>query len=179
MPHAVIRSAVVATGDEWSEALEQGLDDGLDQAAEAVISFAKEVIDARRDPWGSAYEPLSATTLKLYATEDLRPGDALRDSLAAKRPTTRNFTISARGNPSRYAYIQQFGNPNNHLFNNEKPAPIPARAILPIRESGIVELPDELRERVLELLRLGVRAAVISTGIQESGRALRQLRRRR
>jgi hypothetical protein len=178
LPLAKVAVIKVANVDGWGAAFERGVDDGMDEAGAHVREAAVVALATRTDPWGQAFAPITPTTLKLYATIGDDPS-SLATSFDLKRDSKRSFKIRTRGKARAYAAIQQFGNPHNYLFNNSEPSPIPPRPPLPMRIGGVVDLPPEMRERVLSMIRGAIQGALISEGAAETARASRAIRRGR
>jgi hypothetical protein len=77
-----------------------------------------------------------------------------------------NSVVRVRGSrqTQRIAYIHQFGNPNNRMFENTNPAPIPARPILPLKRDGAggnirTELTAEMSRAILVCIQTGITQA--------------------
>lgn len=114
----------------------------------------------QRDPWGTAWAPLSAVTLKRRRKG---PGSGpkasiLRDTgrLAGSINYQADADSVAVGSDVIYAATHQFGAKQGAFGRARRGSPIPwgdipARAFLPISESG-VDLPAGVRDDILDLL---------------------------
>jgi len=111
-----------------------------------------------RTATGTAFTPLSATTLSLNPRR--RGGTPLSDTSRLRR----SFTVAANaaslvfGTNAVQARAQFFGNPNNRLFGKAR-APIPARNPLPLSSDGRTLEPrafwDDARARLSHWLATG------------------------
>ena len=191
-----LRHRVVGSQSEWTEALDGGAAKGAEDGAKVVRDAAETALANRVTPWGEAFAPLSPTTIRLSAGEQevgyMRTG---RDG--AERFVDTSITrkgkvgIEQREKPSglapssvvkvkgsarvnRVAYIHQFGNPRNRMFDNANPAPIPARPILPLRSPTVVDLPPEMSAAILAAIQGG-----ISQAFERTARAQNPGQRRR
>lgn len=157
-----IKHRTVSSREAWAEALDRGVESGLKEGADHVRDEAQRALAARVDPWGAAFAPLSPTTIKLYAeTGFVEALPSRSQNIGVRRKGVRHFGIRVTGPRAlqRVAFIQQFGNPNNRMFNNAEPAPIPARPALPVRPSGAVDLPPETERAIYEAVRQGIAQA--------------------
>lgn len=131
------------------------------RAAFSSIAFTLEQrialgFEDQRDPWGNPWAPLSDTTLN-------RRRDGGRDGVSILRDTGVMFGSLASSATADAVEIsisgpqvlaQQFGNPANRFFNTPKgrPAPIPARPMLPIRPGGQADLPPDWMQEVVDVM---------------------------
>lgn len=147
-------AAAFARSDEWLKPLGELLREEVEQR-----------FQQQSDPWGAAWAPQSPTTVKLRQREG-KPGRILiKDRYLAnsfawrvQRSPTPMVIIFSGGPAAAYAAAQQFGNPNNRMFGKAR-APIPARAMLPIRPGGKVDIPARLLAEIRAELEAAVRAA--------------------
>lgn len=186
----IVRSRIVSSADEWQDALDDGAADGIAEGADVVRQAAEDSIAARVDPWGAAFAPLSTTTVKLYASAETeiisragnvrvskRRGSAFGPLPAGMERIAESHVVSVRGSrkTQQIAYIAQFGNPNNRMFDNEKVAPIPARPALPLRRSAggaVVDLPPATVAAVQTAVQRG-----LSRAFDRQSRGARNARR--
>jgi phage gpG-like protein len=160
MPAVKTEAQTTDTVDRWGPAIQTGAQRGIQQAAGVVRDEAVASLERNADPWGAAFAPLSPTTLKLYATEG-DPRGAISGSLRAQLdPDGKRGVVRPTGRARRFAGFKQYGSPNNRMFDNANPAPVPARPFLPIRDSGVVDLPPAVSERVLAAIREGLVRAI-------------------
>lgn len=141
--------------DAWIEAV-QGPRDAMEAVSEVVESDVAERFRSETDPWGGPWAPLSPATLELYRR---RGKSAQRDRLRNSRFARvvdggRRAVVGLRSKVSRWFHE---GNPANKMFG--RPAPRPARPVLPLRD-GDHDLPPKLREDVMRAFREGIRRAV-------------------
>lgn len=150
-----------------------------ERLAEQLLSLVQERFKAQSDPWGSAWRPLSETSLELLARGGLKARvKAARRGSAPTRYAMRGSPPSGGLGGRRllqdtgrllgslhrpegtskvltgvvYAAVHQFGNPDNRLPNTARgrPAPIPARPFFPMRKGGGVDLPAAWRDALLD-----------------------------
>jgi phage gpG-like protein len=160
MPVATIEARVSDEVSTWPPAIERGIGRGLESGATIVRDAASASLAAHQDPWGGAHAPPTATTVRLRAEWKEQRGAPLASSFVVRKKDARAFAIRVTGPARRYAYIQQFGNPFNRMFDNDELAPIPARPALPIRENDVVELPPAVHAAVLDAVRQGIAEAI-------------------
>lgn len=156
----MIDVAVRDTGDSsgivaWTETIEDPRE-ALQAITEVMRDDIAERFDTETDPWGRTWAPVSITTIEIR----LKQG---------KDPTPGRFTPRARitdgGKSTRIGFVgnphaEQFhlGNPSNRVFGRGL-GPRPPRAILPLR-GGAADLPDDLREDIMDAFRGEIREAV-------------------
>lgn len=169
MTTAVIRATRVADIEWWDDAIDDGVESGILDGARVVRDAAQESLERRVSPWGEAFAPLSPVTIRLNVS--LREGASLRSSFVARKDSETRAVVRVNGRARRYAYIQQFGNPSAQMFNNQNPVVIPARPMLPMRDSGAVDMPPEMRIAVSAALEKGVADAIRK---ESGGRARRR-----
>lgn len=171
MPGVVIDPRSSDEIDRWGPAVQKGTEDGLDAAVDVLRRDAQAALASATDPWGAAVAPLSPVTLKLYAQ---LPED--RVSIAGGIRSYRDpgkLKLSFRGRLYPVAYVKQFGNPDNRMFD-EAPAPIPARPFLAVRYPGAVpDLPMATKVEILALLKRGIAQAIASEQIGGGSRRRR------
>lgn len=149
--------------DAWAQAFTQS-DDWLKPLGELLREEVEQRFQTQTDPWGAAWTPHSAVTIALRLREG-KPGRILlKDrylansfSYRVERSPRPRVIISSGGPAAPYAAAQQFGNPRNRMFG-KAPAPIPARAMLPLRPGGRFDMPPrllaEIRAELLEAIKL-------------------------
>jgi hypothetical protein len=115
----------------------------------ALLNIQQRVRDGFRnqaDPWGDAWAPHSNVTVM----GRIRRGSANRAILVDSGAMfsgiggdsdNAGFTVSITA-PDSFPVVHQFGNPNNRAWGGPV-APIPPRAMLPIREDNSVDLPPD------------------------------------
>lgn len=106
----------------------------------------------QRDPWGNAWTKLRDSTLRRRRGKSahiLRDTGRLANSINY-HATRDSVTV---GTDVIYAATHQFGRPDNRFYNTPKgrPAPIPSRPFLPIR-NGRVDLPQDTLQSILGVL---------------------------
>jgi hypothetical protein len=146
--------------DKWGAALRMP-DDAVERIGQIIERSVRDSFDTRRDPWGKPWEPISPVTRQLAR----KLGGGTEATLAAaifRRVTDRGKRVVV-GLASQAARIRQSGRQNNMIFGRA-PAPIPARPVLPLRGAQ-VELPDDLRTRIMEALGKAIRSS--ATGSAE------------
>lgn len=181
MPVVAIEPTQVASADWWGEALDEGLQKGVEKGAEVVREAATEALETRTDPWGAAFAPLSPVTIKLYATIGERDYASLVDSLRLRRKEAYRVAVTVSGRPRAYAFRQQYGSENAQMFNNSRPVRVPARPLLPTRDPGSTDGPQEIADAIRAAIRQGVieaRDRHLAANIRDTQRTLRALRRR-
>lgn len=161
MPAAVVTPSVVSEVDWWGDAVESGIESGVRDGAAVVQEAATQALQTRVDPWGTAFAPLSPTTIKLYASEGaMRSYASLGSSLVLRRTDPQRVAVRVTGKPRAYAFRQQFGDDRAQMFNNEKPVRIPARPALPMRAPTVVDVPEAMSRAILAAIRKGVVDAI-------------------
>jgi hypothetical protein len=160
--------------DPWGEALGTGIDAGLERGAEIIQADAEESLALSRDPWGETFEPLSPTTQRIYGL--LREVRDTSSPIEVTRKGERSYAAAVRGR-RWYLGFKQWGNPNNRMYDNARPAPIPPRPFLPIRDGGQVDIPRDVNDAILAAITSAVREA-IARDIGRGVSATRSQRRR-
>lgn len=115
----------------------------------AFSNIVRGRFDTTRDPWGQPWAPLSLTTIQRRrqgSSQPLSDKGMLRSSVEYIA-TSQQLEINV-GRDDRPASPHQFGNPSNRMFGRGE-APIPARAMLPIRVGGQADLTGTEEEDVL------------------------------
>lgn len=161
MPGTLIDPKPAEEVDRWGEALGGGVTRGIRAAAGHVQQEAQAALARNSDPWGNAFAPVSPTTLHFYATVGDPRGSISGALRVVVEDDGKRGVVRAGGRARRYAHVKQFGNPNNRMFDNEKLAPIRARAFLPIRESGAVDIPPAMSASILAALQEGIARAFV------------------
>lgn len=121
----------------------------------ALTELVAGSFDAGKDPWGNPWKPLSALTIsrrRQQSSAPLRDIGLTRASIEAI-VTDDSVTVSV-GRKDRPAHVHQFGNPNNRFYNTPRgrPAPIPARPFLPIRDNRAALEGTEYQDVLLDVL---------------------------
>lgn len=162
MAAAVWSAETIAEGDDtlasWSAAF-AAADDWLAPVGEVMREDVEQRFQQQRDPWGAAWAPHSPVTIKIRIREG-KPGRILiKDRYLANSfhasidRAAKTVTLASGGPAAAYAAAQQFGNPSNRMFGKH-PAPLPARAMLPLRPGGQLDMPprlaDEIRQTILD-----------------------------
>lgn len=154
--------------DRWGPAIEKGTEDGLDEAVEVLRRDAQQSLAANSDPWGGAFEPLSPVTLRLYATMPESRASISGTLRSFRDPKRLKLTYTGKNYP--VAYVKQFGNPNNRVFD-EGLGPIPSRKFLPVRSPGAVpDLSMDVKIQIVALLRRGITQAIATQSTGSSRR---------
>lgn len=103
----------------------------------AFVELAAASFNDASDPWGGAWEPLSPVTIARRRQASSKP---LNDFGFLRASLTHSADAGGVevhiGREDRPAGPHQFGAPGNRMFG-KAPAPIPARPMLPIDESGV------------------------------------------
>lgn len=144
--------------DAWADALTEPRT-ALTAIGELADEHVAERFSTRTDPWGKPWAPTSAATIEIRA----KLGRSGSERTLARQHFMRldsNGRRVAIGLVSGRAF--HFGLPNNRIFGRA-PAPVPARAILPLQGKRVV-LPPEWRAEILASLRDGMRRAVRERG---------------
>lgn len=155
------------------ERLKLGVPETMSAVAEELHGLVLETFRNETDPWGRSWAEHRPTTLELYAMGGFKVRGRATSPRGGQRLLVASGTLELRailpghtattafvevtGPAGIYGAVQNFGNPKNRLPNNEKgrPAPIPARAFLPIRGTQ-VDMPQEWGDRVMAMFREGV-----------------------
>lgn len=136
----------------WQEAIEDPRDP-LENIRRIMAEETAERFDTRTSPWGAPWEAISITTVEIRLQQGKPPIGGRFGATGTMADGGKALRFGFGSNPTpRYFH---FGNPANRVFG-KAPGPIPARPLLPITSSG-VELPDPLRNRVMEAFADGVR----------------------
>jgi phage gpG-like protein len=151
--------------DAWAAAFARS-DDWLKALGELLREDVEQRFQTQTDPWGAAWAPHSAVTVALRNREG-KPGRILiKDRYLANSFSYRierlphpRVIISSGGPSARYAAAQQFGNPNNKMFGRGR-APIPPRAMLPLRPSGKLDMPPRLLTEIRAELEAAIKIAM-------------------
>lgn len=154
-----------ASSDAWAAAFSRS-DDWLKALGELLREDVEQRFQTQTDPWGAAWAPHSAVTVALRQREG-KPGRILiKDRYLAnsfgyriERSPSPRVVIFSGGPASRYAAVQQFGNPNNRLFGKAR-APIPPRAMLPLRPNGRLDMPERLKSEIRAELEAAIKTAM-------------------
>lgn len=161
MPGALTDVKPAPEVDRWGEALGGGVVRGIRAAAGHVQQEAQAALQRNVDPWGNAFAPNTPTTLHFYATVGDPRGSITGSLRVTVEDDGKRGVVRAGGRARRYARVKQYGNPNNRMFDNAKLAPILARAFLPIRESGAVDIPPAMSAAILAALEQGIARAFV------------------
>lgn len=130
----------------------------MEEVAEELRLMVDDAFEEEASPNGKAWKPLSDATLNIRRTRKtgkttsnkiLKDSGTLRRSVVANAGK-RSASVGVGGPASKYAHIQQMGNPNNRL--NGKRAPIPAREFLPMDKSGNPDFPDGFEDRIVSMI---------------------------
>lgn len=134
--------------DAWAGAVRDGAQRAAPAVAEVLREHADSCFENSRDPWGAAWPVLSDATLaereRLGKTGKILIRDGTLRLSVFGSPTTPTEGVfdaecGAGGAAAAYAMRQQFG---------DEGGPLPARAFLPVRPDGSVELPADLDAEV-------------------------------
>lgn len=163
MPNVSVEARLVTSSDggivAWTETMEDPRD-ALEGIREIMADNIADRFASQSSPWGAQWAPWSPVTvsIRVYRGKDLTraafgPAGRVKDGGQA-------ITIGFGSNPMpRYFHL---GNAANLVFGKGV-GPIPARPILPLTSSG-VELPDPLRNQIMEAFSEGVREGLRRRG---------------
>lgn len=156
MPEIEVEARIIPHDDggivAWQETIEDPRD-SLENIRQIMAEDTADRFDTRTGPWGAPWEPVSITTIEIRLQQGKDPTPARFGASGTLDNSGQSLRFGFGSSPIPKYY--HFGNPNNRVFG-KAPGPIPPRPILPITSSG-VELPDSLRERVMEAFTEGVR----------------------
>jgi len=126
---------------------------------EVLIEDIEQRFQTETDPWGNAWAALSPVTLKLRAALG-RSGRILSitRNLANSKFSRLEGVRLVVGMAAKYAAAQMLGNPANKMYG-KWPAPIPARAALPLRPGGRLDMPQRLLVEIKETISDAIRIA--------------------
>lgn len=131
----------------------------LGKLAFALTERVRLTFHDQADPWGTPWAPLSARTLMRRRDGGRAGASILRDTgqlLASITSAMTHGTADIRiGFADRPATIHQFGGKAGRGHK----VTIPARPMMPIRESGEVDLPPSWRDEVIAAMTSHVEAA--------------------
>lgn len=122
-----------------------------DEVGAAFVELVALTFDAAADPWGSAWAALSPVTIdrrRKGSSKPLNDLGLLRASVESRADDS-GVEISV-GRADRPAGPHQFGNPSNRMFGRAL-APLPARPMLPLDESGVRLAGTEYGDVLLDL----------------------------
>ena len=151
--------------DRYAQALFQrlaaaGKDTGslLGKLAFSLTERVRLAFHDQADPWGSPWAPLSARTLLRRRDGGRAGASILRDTGQLLASLTSAMTQGAAdiriGFADRPATIHQFGG----KAGRGRKVTIPARPMMPIRESGEVDLPPTWRDEIVSAMTAHVEA---------------------
>lgn len=149
---AEVKAEGAATLASWAAAFAES-GDWLAPVGELLREDVEQRFQQQADPWGQAWAPHSPVTTALRAREGKAGRILIKDRYLANSyhwridRAARAVVIASGGPAAAYAAAQQFGNPANRMFG-KAPAPIPARAMLPLREGGRIEMPARLTAEI-------------------------------
>lgn len=136
---------------------------GYENIGEAMVERVSTTFMESRSPWGGAWKQWSETTRELQkrgglfgatrrASERLLMNTGTLRNSVISIPEASRVEIKAGGAASAYAWVHQFGNPNNRLPNRPggSRAPIPARPYMPVTKGGRPRVPREWMTLALE-----------------------------
>lgn len=148
---------------------------GLKAIGEVLLEAARSTFAAQRDPWGNPWRALAPATVIARARRlgvtisrsGERTGRArdlaratvmtiLIDSGALSRIASSvdglGVEIGVTGPASKYGAAQQFGLPGGRRWGRATVGPLPARAFLPVRRDGTVDLPAAIEREIRSTL---------------------------
>lgn len=121
---------------------------------EIGVAFEQQIklaFDDQRDPWGQAWAALSPVTVarrRKGSSTPLNDIGLLRQSVEYKADG--EGVLVSVGRADRPAAPHQFGNPKNRMFGKAL-APLPARPMMPIDDTGVRFEGTEYGEILLDI----------------------------
>ena len=125
----------------------------LDGVVYALTERARLGFKDQQDPWGGAWQPLAASTIKARRDNGRGGVSILRDTGALLN----SLIGSASGNTGEINIGFSDRPATAHQFGTDR---IPARKMLPIRDGGQVDMPQIWRDEIIDVMTSHVEGAL-------------------
>lgn len=137
------------------------LSEPMRESADVLEQRIRQTFRDAADPWGMPWAPLSDVTLKQRARRGNTRQSILLDRgymyASLRRESNGDSATVSMGGPDTFPAVHQFGSPDNRAWGGAM-APIPARPMFPIRESG-ADLPQAWADEVIAPIAEAMEAA--------------------